>query len=173
MEEEVKQENISTEESREGSMVEKKIHPSHLVHSVLAHSYLVYFLLLFVGVGLDLIFPIRIFHNGIMIFVGFIFLILATFLVIWAQHSSKKFDPKNVSKEAFCRGPYCYTRTPTHWGLFFLVLGFGFIMNAFFIITLTIISFIITKLFFLKKQESILADKYGKHYEEYKKSVKI
>ncbi len=157
----------------EEEVKKEKNHPSHIVHSTLAHSYMVYFLLLFVGVGLDLIFPIRIFHSGIMISVGFLFLILATALVVWAQHSSKNFDTSTISKETFCKGPYCYTRTPTHWGLFFLVLGFGFVMNAFFIITLTIISFIITKVFFLKKQESILIDKYGKHYEEYKKSVKI
>jgi len=161
--------NIATEAT--GSKV---IHPKHKTHNILAHSYSVYFLLLIVGVVLDLLVPILVFNIIIMISVGFILLILATILIIWAQHTSRRLNTSHpVTKETFCKGPYCYTRTPTHWGLFFLILGFGFIMNTFFIIILTILAFIITKLFFLKKQESVLTDRYRKAYLEYKKEVKF
>ena len=79
----------------------------------------------------------------------------------------------NVTKENFCKGPYCYARHPTHWGLFFLILGFGIILNALFVILCTLISFIVTKFVFIEKQEKILAEKYGAPYLEYKKSVKL
>jgi len=148
-------------------------HPKHEVHGVLAHSYMVYFLILIIGVVLDLSFPDKIFANSIMMPTGFLMLILATLVIFWAQHTSRNLDHGSITKESFCRGPYCYTRTPTHWGLFLLVLGFGFILNAFFVIILTIISFVVTKLFFLKKQEAILEDKYGIPYLEYKKTVKF
>ena len=150
------------------------VHPQHTIHSILAHSYLIYFLILIVGVVLDLSYPDKIFATAIMMPTGFMMLVLATIIILWAQHTSRQLDVANtVTKETFCKGPYCYTRTPTHWGLFLLILGFGFILNAFFVIILTIISFIITKLFFLKKQEKILENKYGTPYLEYKKVVKF
>ena len=151
----------------------KVVHPQHKVHSVLAHSYIVYFFILIVGVVLDLSFKDKIFNTAIMMPTGFLMLILASMIIIWSQHTSRKLDQEEITKESFCKGPYCYTRTPTHWGLFLLILGFGFILNAIFVIVLTIISFIITKLFFLKKQEEILEDKYGEPYLEYKKIVKF
>ncbi|KKR78979.1 MAG: hypothetical protein UU24_C0020G0005 [Candidatus Nomurabacteria bacterium GW2011_GWA2_40_9] len=147
---------------------------NHTVHKTLAHSYIVYFLILVLGVCLDLLFPIRIFHTSIMAPIGFVFLVFASFIIFWAQKSSRDLlKAEEVTKEHFCRGPYCYSRTPTHWGLFFLALGFGFIMNAFFIILFTIISFIITKITFVQKQEKLLEQKFGAPYTEYKKSVKL
>lgn len=47
------------------------------------------------------------------------------------------------------------------------------IVNAFFIIVFSFISFLITKFTFLSKEEKILAEKYGAPYLEYKKSVKF
>lgn len=153
---------------------ENKVHPKHEVHGVLAHSYIIYFLVLVIGVLLDLSFPDKIFATSIMMPTGFLILILATLIIFWSQHTSRKLDATpTITKETFCKGPYCYTRTPTHWGLFLLILGFGFILNAFFVIVLTVISFIISKMFFLKKQEAILEDKYGTPYLEYKKIVKF
>jgi len=147
---------------------------NHTVHKTLAHSYIVYFLILILGVSLDLFFHIKIFNTSIMAPIGFVFLVLASFIIFWAQKSSRDLlKVKDVTKQHFCRGPYCYTRTPTHWGLFFLALGFGFIMNAFFIIILTVISFIITKITFVQKQEKLLEQKFGTPYTEYKKSVKL
>lgn len=151
----------------------KKIHPQHAVHKTLAQSYFMYFLLLILGVFLDLFFPIKIFHNSVMASVGLVLLVLATVLIVWAQNTSRNLNVQNLSKESFCRGPYCYTRTPTNYGLFLLTIGFGFIMNAFFIILFTVISFVIARFGFLKKQEKILADRYGQAYLEYKKIVKF
>lgn len=144
------------------------------VHHILAHSYSFYFLLFLFGFFLDLIFPIKIFHSSAMIQTGFLFLVLASALIIWAQNTSRVLDKTNgVKKETFCKGPYCYTRSPTHWGLFFLMLGFGILINAFFVVVLTFVAFIVTKFVFLRREESILAKKYGAPYLEYKKLVKF
>ncbi|MEX2052273.1 MAG: hypothetical protein WD991_01080 [Candidatus Paceibacterota bacterium] len=143
------------------------------VHRVLAKSYSMYFLLFLVGVTLDLIFRFRIFETMILLPLGFILLGAATILILWAQYTSRNLDKGNISKETFCRGPYCYTRSPTHWGLFFLMLGFGILANALFVIVTTLISFVISKSVFLKKQEDMLAHKYGMPYLEYKKAVKL
>ena len=105
--------------------------------------------------------------------IGAIFLIFGTCLIFWAQKSSLDLNKENMSKETFYHGPYRYTRSPTHFGLFLLILGFGIMTNALFIIIFSIISFILTKFILIKKEEKILAEKYGAPYLEYKKSVKL
>lgn len=143
------------------------------VHWILAHSYTLYFILFLASVLLDFIFRIKIFISPVMVPVGVALLIFASFLILWAQKTSRNLDIKNVSKETFCKGPYCYARSPTHWGLFFLMLGFGIIVNAVFVVLFTLISFLITRFTFLDKQEAVLAEKYGEPYLEYKRSVKL
>jgi len=145
----------------------------HSVHQTLAHSYFLHFFALILGVILDLIFHVKLFHNSIMMPIGFFLLLLATFIIIWAQMTTKDLGEKEVTKEHFSKGPYCYTRTPTHYGLFILILGFGFIMNAFFIIILSIFSMVLGKSVLLKKYEDNMLHKFGSAYEEYKKKVKI
>lgn len=152
---------------------ENNNHYRSKVHRILAHSYTMYFILFLIGVYLDFIFKIKIFTSSIMVPVGIIFLIFASFLIFWAQKTSRNLNLENLSKESFLKGPYRYTRSPTHWGLFFLVLGFGIIANAFFVIFATVISFIISKFVFLEKEEKILAEKYCTPYLEYKKMVKF
>ncbi|MDE2399509.1 MAG: hypothetical protein KGL67_00630 [Patescibacteria group bacterium] len=151
----------------------KKTHKA-TVHRVLAHTYTVYLVLFLVGVCLDFIFKIKILEDSIVVPVGFFFLVLASVLIIWAQKTGR--DLRKVSEvktEHFCKGPYCYTRIPTQWGLFFLMLGFGIITNAFFVILSTIVSFFISKFFFQNKHDKLLVEKYGDAYVEYKKLVRF
>lgn len=150
-------------------------HHKTKVHHTLAHSYYSYFILFLIGLSFDLFFPIKIsIHPAITLGVGLIIIILSTFLIFWAQRTSHKLDIKNeITVETFCKGPYCYTRTPTNFGLFFLVLGFALVINAFFLIIATVVSFVFAKLIFLKQQEDILVEKYGAPYIEYKKKVKF
>jgi protein-S-isoprenylcysteine O-methyltransferase Ste14 len=146
----------------------------YAIHHILAHSYTFYFFLFLVAVVLDLVFPIKILNTSVMVPIGFALLIFSSIVIFWAQRTSRDLrKTEEVKKESFCRGPYCYTRTPTHWGLLLLMLGFGFVANAMFIIISTLISFIVSKLVFLKKEEDVLVSKYGAPYLEYKKSVKF
>lgn len=146
----------------------------HNVHKVLAHSYTIYFVLLLVGICLDLFFDYTVFSNSTMIPVGFLFLILATIIILWAQKTGRELRKiGEVKAEHFRRGPYYYTRIPTQWGLFFLILGFGIITNSFFVILFTIISFFISKFIFIDKHDRILINKYGIAYMEYKKLFKF
>ena len=143
------------------------------VHRILAHSYTSYLVLFLAGVCLDIIFRFQIFTSPVWASIGIVFLVFASCLIFWTQKTSRNLNTENISKETFCKGPYCYTRQPTHWGLFFLVLGFGIIANALFVILSTLFSFIISRFIFLEKQEKVLAEKYGAPYLEYKKSVKL
>lgn len=143
------------------------------VHRVLAQSYLFFFFCFLAGIYFNIIFNFRIFKSSWVAPLGFVFLLLATILIVWAQRTSQNLKKGDISKENFSQGPYGYTRTPTHLGLFFLMLGLGMIINSFFIILFAFISFLFEKIIFLNKQEKILAEKYGAPYLEYKKSVKF
>ncbi len=149
-------------------------HYKNKVHRVLAHSYTLYLVLFLVGVTLDFVFKVKIFSDSFMVPVGLFFLVFSSLLIIWAQKTGRdlrKFTEKK--KEHFRRGPYAYTRFPTQWGLFLLMLGFGIITNAFFVIVSTIMSLLIARLLFVTKHDNILIEKYGEAYKEYKKLVKF
>lgn len=143
------------------------------VHKILAHSYTLYFFLFLVGVYLDFVFPLKIFSSPVWVLTGILLLIFATILILWAQKTSRNLDIQNLRKETFYQGPYRYARSPTHWGLFILMLGFGIVANALFVILSTLLSFLTSRFIFLKKQEDVLAEKYGAPYLEYKKQVKL
>jgi protein-S-isoprenylcysteine O-methyltransferase Ste14 len=143
------------------------------VHRILAHSYSIFFIFFLAGVALDLVFRIRIFQNPTVAPFGLMFLILGTFLILWAQKTSRNLKKENITLDTFCQGPYCYTRSPTHWGLFVLMLGFGLVADAFFVVLFTLISFLITKFTFIREQERALEEKYGSPYVQYKKTVKF
>jgi len=152
---------------------ENKDSHKNKVHGILAHSYLFCFISFLVGLFLDFIFPFEIFEKFTMASIGLVFLILGTLLIFWAQKASLNLKKENINKETFYHGPYRYTRSPTHFGIFLLMLGFGIMINALFVIIFSITSFIISKFTFLKKEEEVLAKKYGSPYVEYKKSVKF
>ncbi len=143
------------------------------IHAILAHSYAVHLILFLVGAILDLLFNFKFIYGSWVVPLGIFFLIVGTILVFWAQKTSRNLDKSNLSRETFRHGPYRYTRVPTNFGLFFLALGFGLTINAFFVILSAFVSFLLSKFTFLAKQEKILATKYGAPYLEYKKMVRF
>jgi protein-S-isoprenylcysteine O-methyltransferase Ste14 len=147
--------------------------PKQSVHKILAHSYVAYLFFFLVGVCLDFVFNLGIFNNSFVVQIGVVSLVFGTFLVAWAQYTSRHLNKENITKDTFRHGPYRFTRMPTNFGLFFLTLGFGIIVNAFFVVLSSFISLIVAKFVFIEKQEKVLADKYGEPYLEYEKSVKF
>jgi len=149
----------------------------HSVHQVLAHSYLAHFTALVVGLIIDYFFPLRV-MSATLISLGPLLLILATVLIFWSQRTSDRTkkhrrDPENLTAREFCKGPYCYMRSPTHIGLALLVLGFGFLANSVIIVCVSLVIFLITRYTFVYQQEKILSERYGKPYEDYKKIIKF
>ena len=164
--------------SMEHEQKEMESEAKHVVHYVLAHSYGLYFFVLLLGVALDEFFPIKILSTELSGYAGFFFLIFASVVIFWSQQTSsdtRHFRKKKeeLTKEHFHRGPYKYSKMPTHWGLFFLMLGFGLVLNAFFITVLTVISFFISWGTLVKRHEAELERKYGEPYKEYKKSHRV
>ena len=144
------------------------------VHFVLAHSYTVYFLGFILALVFDMMFPLRLSLASGAIYLGLGLVLGGALLVIWAQKSSQKLRTKReFTEKDFCSGPYAFSRNPTHLGLAIMLFGFGLIANSFFVILAAIISFSITKIFFLRKEEKILAARYGEPYLKYKAKVRF
>ena len=147
--------------------------PKPSIHKLLAHSYVVFLGVFLLGVCLDILFKIKVFNGSSVGPLGYVFLVIGTALVLWAQKSTRSIKKETITRETFSHGPYKYTRNPTHWGLFLLTLGFGMVINAFFVIIFSFITFLLTKAIFISKEEKLLADKYGAPYLEYKNSVRL
>ncbi len=154
-----------------------KIDKSFLVHTVLGHSYLVYFATFLLGLLIDTKFALR-FDAPFLTPVGFVLMFIGPALILWAQHTSHKLAVKQITVDPtththdFFRGPYTFSRSPTHLGLFLMIIGLGFLFNSISIVVTTLIAFVITKVFFLPKEEKLLQEKYGDEYKQYKNQVK-
>lgn len=154
---------------------EFKIQRKETVHFILVNSYLIFLLAIILGLFFDIFLNQKMFSNEIYQYIGFGMLFISSIIIYWAQSTSANYQERVHKKEGrskFEFGPYKYLRSPTHFGLFILTLGFALIINSFFSIILTFVAYAITKLFFLKKEEKILEKKYGEVYREYKKKVK-
>jgi len=146
-----------------------------MVHFILVHSYLMFFFAIILGVFFDTFMKEKIFSNDIYKNIGIFMLLAGSIIIYWAQKSSSNYKEKkskNEKRSQFEFGPYRFLRSPTHFGLFVMTLGFSLIINSFFSVVFTIIAYIITKLFFLVKEEKTLEKKYGESYSEYKKKVR-
>jgi protein-S-isoprenylcysteine O-methyltransferase Ste14 len=155
-------------------MENDELHPhKNKVHKILAQSYSVYLFSILLGLVFNLVLGIQVFAHPLWREIGTFLLFFGSVLIIWAQYTSANLNMKNVTRDTFRHGPYRFTRTPTNWGLFFVVLGFGLIINTFFIILFTLVAFLVAKFIFLNKEEKILEEKYGAPYLEYKKQVRF
>ncbi|MBP6908273.1 MAG: isoprenylcysteine carboxylmethyltransferase family protein [Candidatus Pacebacteria bacterium] len=151
-----------------------KADSSYAIHMVLSHSYTMFMLALVAGLVLHLVFEIPLFVSGAYQYLGVVLIIIGTYLVWWAQSTTRKTKQEMSQTQPsrdFARGPYKYSRNPTHIGLTLTTLGLGLILNSFFIFVVTIIASLISKYIFIKKEEALLEEKYGDEYREYKKTV--
>ena len=141
-------------------------------HHVLAHSYSVFLLGLLIGLFLDLFFPLKIIPQYLQYF-GLILMLAAPLLIYWAQKTSGRlrFKKETLTAGDFKKGPYAVTRGPTHLGLAFLVIGFGLLNNAIFVVLFSVIVYFLSKRIFLKEQEKMLAQNYGEEYTKYQQEV--
>lgn len=149
-------------------MEQKKV----TVHHILILSYIMHFFGFLTGVLFDVLFPNIIPKNET---IGLVCLILSTVIIIWAQNTTsntKKERVEGVDENIFSKGPYMFTRTPTHLGLAILLIGAGALFGGLFIIITAIISFAISNLFILPKEEKMLEEKYGDVYKKYKETVR-
>lgn len=146
------------------------------VHKVLTESYMIYMLAILVGVLTHSFFKIEWMHKGFD-YLGIFFMVAGPYLISLAQKASAKFKKihhaREVGPKDFMYGPYAYIQSPTHMGIFLLVVGFSLVVNSFSLVACSLIAYILTHTVFLPKEQKILKKKYGAAYEAYLKKVKF
>lgn len=150
-------------------------HISGIVHVLLSQDYALFFLAVVLGVIFDILFKVHMFSGIIYEYLGIGLIVLGSLIIYWSQHTTRVVGKKvtdNRDVNFFLNGPYRYTRNPTNFGLTLSVLGLGFLINSLFSIIFILITYLISKLFFIKKQDVILKERYGDVFEEYRKKVK-
>jgi protein-S-isoprenylcysteine O-methyltransferase Ste14 len=69
-------------------------------------------------------------------------------------------------------GPYAFSRNPMYVGWTFVNLGIALAANNLWILLFLPVVFYYTHKFVILKEEQILGEKFGEHYQEYKKEVR-
>jgi len=131
----------------------------NLVHVVLGHSYLFYFLALMIGLLADVFIKIRIGGSSNML-IGFILILLGTSLIYIAQNTSRKAHHRknDFGYTRFLNGPYKFTRSPTHLGLAITMVGLSFVLQSFSLLFCSFLAFLFTRYIFIRKEEKILTE---------------
>lgn len=147
-----------------------------MVHVILSHSYIVFLTAIVLGFIFHIILKYSIFSNPIYQYIGSVMIIAGSFLIYWAQSTSsctsKELKQGIKTERDFERGPYKYSRSPTHNGITLMTLGLSLVLNSLFTFLFLVIASFITRMTFLKKEEAFLEKKYGQIYCEYKKKVR-
>ncbi len=145
------------------------------IHVILSRSYSIYFFAFIIGLVIDSIlsskFNIKLGGENLSA-IGFILLILATFLMYWAQSVNSKTRYLPDGSKDFTAGPYKYSRNPTQMGLFILVLGAGFMMNSYIICVGAILALTFSTLYVIPMEEARHIRKHGDAYLSYMKKVR-
>lgn len=148
---------------------------TRMIHFSLSFSYTTFLFAVILGVIFDMIFPLQMLVEEYYKYIGVILIFIGSVLAYWAQTTSrrsKNYEVKERNVSDFLRGPYKYIRTPTHFGIFVMTLGLALAISSPFSIIFTIIAHAISKLIFIRKEESLLEKKYGQVFVDYKKKVK-
>ena len=154
--------------------MEKKINS---VSHISSYSISVFAVGLFIGVLLDIIFPMKIISEPLNQAIGLVLIVVGTLVIYSAEKHGETYSVLRKSANVcqiddLTRGPYKYTRNPKYLALSLLLIGLGVILNTPFIIITAIISGLIVHFYFLKKEETILENRHGDVYREYKNKVR-
>lgn len=146
-----------------------------IIHIILFHTYAIFLSAIVFGVIFDQFFAFKFFNSDNFQYVGTIMIVLGSILVYWAQSTTKttkgEFN-KERDTNFFLRGPYKYTRNPTNLGLTVMSIGLGFLINSFFSIVFIVFTYLISRFIFIKRQDAILAERYGSIFTDYKSKVR-
>ena len=144
------------------------------ISEISSYSFIFYFLFILVGFSVDLFFfDIKLFSANTSLYIGVGLLLVSTFLIFWAQHTglryrkhSHKYD--ELEHHHLKKGAFRFTRNPNYLGMGLLVLGLGVLMNSLAVIVLAVLSFFVVNAWFIPREEALLRERHGSHFEKYK-----
>lgn len=141
-----------------------------------AYTTIVFSILLFIAIALDIFFPSEFITEPLNRYFGVVFIIIGTIIIYWTQDFDNKFSNlkekgHEITVKNLCIGPYRHSRNPKSIGLGLLLIGLGFALNSILVILAAGLSVIIINFFFLDKKEEQMCELHGEAYKEYQKKV--
>ena len=140
------------------------------------HPPVVYLLALLVGVGLNLLWPIRLWPGWWGVILGAIVIVLGTAIMppVLARfrRAGTAFDPHKPASALITDGPYRFSRNPAYVALTLWYLGIGLLLNSGWVLLLTIVPVFIMDRWAIPREERHLEEKFDQEYILYKARVR-
>jgi protein-S-isoprenylcysteine O-methyltransferase Ste14 len=131
---------------------------------------------IFLGITLQVLWPIHLFSAGLARPLGILFLLAGAALVLSAFKSFKKAGtdvrPDRPTTAIASDGPYRLTRNPIYLGNSMCYLGLAFLFNAFWPLPALVPFFLLLHWGIVLPEEHYLERKFGEAYLEYKTRVR-
>jgi protein-S-isoprenylcysteine O-methyltransferase Ste14 len=149
----------------------------HSLSHISSYSLVVFAVMLFIGVVIDMLVPHRFLPEPGNQYIGISFVILGTLIIFLAEEIGRRFSHKRkrgevTEVEHLIVGIYKFSRNPKYIGVAILFFGLGLILNSISVTLAPIVSVCVIHHFFLPKEERFMSARHGNLYEEYKKRVK-
>lgn len=147
------------------------------ISNLSSYSTAVFGTALVLAVVLDIVFPFKFMQEPWNRYLGLFVVVIGTFIVLWAETVGRKYSIRRKRGEVthvdhISKGAYSFSRNPKYVGLGVLLLGLGIILNSLFVMAAAIVSILVIHFFLIHKEETLLSERHGDIYHEYKKKVK-
>jgi len=137
---------------------------------------LIYLAAILVGVGLDLVWPLRWLPAGTAVWVGVPLVILSLALFVAAIRQLKKArTPVRGNKPTTAivqSGPYRFSRNPIYLAFSLLVLGIACWVNSVWLLGTLILAVLLMSMVVIPREERYLARRFNPEYLQYRAKVR-
>ncbi|MCK5037800.1 MAG: isoprenylcysteine carboxylmethyltransferase family protein [Thermoplasmata archaeon] len=110
---------------------------------------------------------------------GVLLIPVGMFIVIWANYALlwtgriefKDREPMQRPKTLVLTGPFRFSRNPIYFGNILMMMGLVIVWSSIVTLVLLILVYLLFR-YFIKKEEIILKEEFGKEYRKFKKRVR-
>ncbi len=148
------------------------------ISEISSYSFFVYLIFLLAGLFIELFFfSQKLLSSHIALYVGVGLMTVSSIVILWAGHSSYQYR-KNSDKydelghQHLIMGVFRFTRNPYYLSLGTLMIGLSLVINSLAIFALAVLSFLVVNSWFIPKEEEVLRERHGEHFDKYKDTTK-
>lgn len=140
------------------------------------HPPAVYLLAILAGVGLQLLWPIRVLPGWWGVVIGIVLIALGAAILPGVvgrfRRDGTAFDPHKPASALITDGPYRFSRNPGYVTLTLWHLGMGLILDNAWVLLLVIAPVLVMDRWAIPREERHLEERFGAKYISYKASVR-
>lgn len=135
-----------------------------------------FYSMVFLSIILHFLFPITFFIRSPFSYLGIIPIIIGISINIWTDKLFKKkkttVKPYEDPSSFIIEGPFKFSRPPMYLGMFFILLGFSFLLGSIITLIFPIIFVLSMEIMFIPFEEESMQIKFKNEYSSYKKEVR-